>query len=44
VFALENDLAFGSSILHWSPCGRLGVNLGSKPISCQKRLSGIKST
>jgi hypothetical protein len=29
VFALENDLAAGSSIPHWSPRARLGVNLGS---------------
>jgi hypothetical protein len=31
VFALENDLAAGNSIPHWSPCMRLGVNLGSSP-------------
>jgi hypothetical protein len=31
VFALENDLAAGSSILHWSPHAHLGVNLGSSP-------------
>jgi hypothetical protein len=31
VFALENDLAAGSPILHWSPCARLGVILGSSP-------------
>jgi hypothetical protein len=31
VFALENDLAAGSPILHWSPRARLGVNLGSIP-------------
>ncbi len=31
VFALENDLAVGSSIPHWSPHARLGVNLGSSP-------------
>jgi hypothetical protein len=31
VFALENDLAAGSSIAHWSPRARLGVNLGSSP-------------
>jgi hypothetical protein len=31
VFALENDLAAGSSIPHWSSCARLGVNLGSSP-------------
>jgi hypothetical protein len=31
VFALENDLAAGSSIPHWSPCAHLGVNLGSSP-------------
>ncbi len=31
VFALENDLAAWSSIPHWSPCARLGVNLGSSP-------------
>jgi hypothetical protein len=29
VFALENELAARSSILHWSPHARLGVNLGS---------------
>jgi hypothetical protein len=31
VFVLENDLAAGSSILHWSPRVHLGVNLGSSP-------------
>jgi hypothetical protein len=31
VFALENDLAAGSPIPHWSPCAHLGVNLGSSP-------------
>jgi hypothetical protein len=31
VFALENDLAAGSFIPHWSPPARLGVNLGSSP-------------
>jgi hypothetical protein len=31
VFALENDLAAWSLILHCSPCTRLGVNLGSSP-------------
>jgi hypothetical protein len=31
VFALENDLAAGSPIPHWSPRTRLGVNLGSSP-------------
>ncbi len=31
VFALENDLAAGSPILHWSPRPGLGVNLGSSP-------------
>jgi hypothetical protein len=31
VFALENDLAAGSSIPHWSPCARLGVKLVSSP-------------
>jgi hypothetical protein len=31
VFALENDLAAGSPIPHWSPHARLGVNLGSSP-------------
>jgi hypothetical protein len=31
VFALENDLAAGSPIPHWSPRARLGVNLGSSP-------------
>ncbi len=31
VFALENDPAAGSSIPHWSPRARLGVNLGSSP-------------
>jgi hypothetical protein len=28
VFALQNELASGGSILHWSPRTRLGVNLG----------------
>jgi hypothetical protein len=31
VFAQENNLAAGSSILHWSPHTRLGVNMGSSP-------------
>jgi hypothetical protein len=31
VFALENDLAAGSPIPHWSPRARLGVNLSSSP-------------
>jgi hypothetical protein len=31
VFALENDLAAGSSIPHWSPRSHLSVNLGSSP-------------
>jgi hypothetical protein len=31
VFALENDLAAGSSFPHWSPRARPGVNLGSSP-------------
>ncbi len=31
VFALENDLAAGSPISHWSPRAPLGVNLGSSP-------------
>jgi hypothetical protein len=31
VFALENNLAAGSSIPHWSPHAHLGVNLGSSP-------------
>jgi len=31
VFALENDLAAGSPIPHWSPRARLGVDLGSSP-------------
>jgi hypothetical protein len=31
VFALENDLAAGSSIQHWSSRACLGVNLGSSP-------------
>jgi hypothetical protein len=31
VFALENDLAAGSPIPHWSPRACLGVNLGSSP-------------
>ncbi len=31
MFALENDLAAGSSNPHWSPCTCLGVNLGSSP-------------
>jgi hypothetical protein len=36
VFALENDLAAGSPILHWSPRARLGVNLGSSPSQVRK--------
>jgi hypothetical protein len=28
VFALQNELASGGSIPHWSPRARLGVNLG----------------
>jgi hypothetical protein len=31
MFALENDLAAGSPIPHWSPRTCLGVNLGSSP-------------
>ncbi len=31
MFAIENDLAAGSSIPHWSPCAHLVVNLGSSP-------------
>ncbi len=31
MFALENDLAAGNSIPHWSPRARLEVNLGSSP-------------
>jgi hypothetical protein len=31
VFALENDLAAGSLILHWSTRARIGVNFGSSP-------------
>jgi hypothetical protein len=31
VFALDNDLAAGSSIPHWSPRACLGVNLGPSP-------------
>jgi hypothetical protein len=32
VFALENDLAAGNSIPHWSPQAHLGVNLGPSPL------------
>ncbi len=32
VFALENNLAAGNSILHWSSHARLGVNLGPSPL------------
>ncbi len=32
MFILENDLAAGNSILHWSPCACLGVNLGPSPL------------
>jgi hypothetical protein len=32
VFALENDLAAGNSILHWSPHTHLGANLGPSPL------------
>jgi hypothetical protein len=32
VFALENDLAAGNSIPHWSPCARLCVNQGPSPL------------
>jgi hypothetical protein len=28
VFALQNELSSGGTIPHWSPCTRLGVNLG----------------
>ena len=31
VFALQNEFASGGSIPHWSPCARLGVNLGPSP-------------
>jgi hypothetical protein len=30
-FALENDLAAGDAITHWSPCTHLGINLGPSP-------------
>ncbi len=36
VFALENDLAAGSPIPHWSPRARLGVNLVSSPSHARK--------
>jgi hypothetical protein len=36
VFALENDLAAGGPIPHWSPRTRLGVNLGSSPSHVRK--------
>jgi hypothetical protein len=32
VFALENNLAAGNSIPHWSPRACLGVNLGTSPL------------
>ena len=31
VFALQNELSSGGMIPHWSPCTRLGINLGSSP-------------
>jgi hypothetical protein len=31
VFALQNALALGSQIPGWSPCTRLGLNLGPSP-------------
>jgi hypothetical protein len=31
VFALENNLAAGNSLPHWSPCTGLGINLGPSP-------------
>jgi hypothetical protein len=31
VFALQNELAAGGTISHWSPRARLGVNLGPSP-------------
>jgi hypothetical protein len=31
VFALDNALASGNSLLHWLPCACLGVNLGPSP-------------
>ncbi len=32
VFVLENNLAAGNPILHWSPYAHLGVNLGPSPL------------
>ena len=31
VFALQNELSSGGTIPHWSPCTRLGINLGPRP-------------
>ena len=31
VFALDNALASGNSLPRWSPCARLGLNLGPSP-------------
>jgi hypothetical protein len=31
VFALQNALASGKSLPRWSPCTRLGLNLGPSP-------------
>jgi hypothetical protein len=32
VFALQNTLASGKSLPRWSPCARLGLNLGPSPM------------
>jgi hypothetical protein len=32
VFALQNELASGKSLPQWSPCTRLGLNLGPSPM------------
>jgi hypothetical protein len=32
VFALQNALASGKSLPRWSPCARLGLNLGPSPM------------
>ena len=42
VFALDNALASGNSLLHWLPCACLGVNLGLSPDPCQKCQVGSK--
>jgi hypothetical protein len=32
VFALQNVLASGNQLPHWSPCAHLGLNLGQSPM------------